>query len=97
MIKPLYYNSITVFCLNNIIRIGIFHACALILYLAIMGKLKSKDLPTSLTMLGILIIVFSDKIEELTSIPFLIITAIAFILLLIPLYIWISDWLKSRK
>lgn len=62
-----------------------------------MSKLKSKDLPTSLTLFGILIIVFSDKIEELTSIPFLIITAIAFILLLIPLYIWISGWLKSRK
>ena len=51
----------------------------------------------SLTLFGILIIAFSDKIEELTSIPFLIITAIAFILLLIPLYIWISGWLKSRK
>ena len=96
-IKPLYFFSVTVFCLNNIIRISTAHSFGLIFYFASMSKLKSKDLPTSLTLLGILIIAFSDKIEELTSIPFLIITAIAFILLLIPLYIWISDWLKSRK
>ena len=97
MIKPLYCFSIAVFCSNNIIRISTAHPFGLILYITSMSKLKSKDLPTSLTLLGILIIAFSDKIEELTSIPFLIITAIAFILLLIPLYIWISDWLKSRK
>ena len=97
MIKPLYCYSVTVFCLNNIIRISAAHLFGLILYFASMSNLKSKDLPTSLTLLGILIIAFSDKIEELTSIPFLIITAIAFILLFIPLYIWISNWLKSRK
>jgi Flp pilus assembly protein protease CpaA len=97
MIKPLDFFSVTVFCLNNIIRISTAHSFGLILYFASMSKLKSKDLPTSLTLLGILIIAFSDKIEELTSIPFLIITAIAFILLFIPLYIWISNWLKSRK
>ena len=85
------------FLLNNIIRISTSHPFGLILYFASMSNLKSKDLPTSLTLLGILIIAFSDKIEELTSIPFLIITAIAFILLFIPLYIWISNWLKSRK
>ena len=97
MIKSLYCFSMAVFYLNNIIRISTSHPFGLILYFASVSNLKSKDLPTSLTLLGILIIAFSDKIEELTSIPFLIITAIAFILLLIPLYIWISDWLKSRK
>ena len=61
------------------------------------NKWLSKDLPTALTSLGILLTAFADKIEEWTSIPIeLILTAIG-IIFLIPLFIWISSWLKNRK
>lgn len=62
-----------------------------------MKKFQSQDLPMAFTSLGILITEASDKIVELTSIPFNIVMAIAMVLYLIPLYIWISGWLKHRK
>ena len=62
-----------------------------------MKKFQSQDLPMAFTSLGILITAASDKIVELTSIPFNIVMAIAMVLYLIPLYIWISGWLKHRK
>jgi hypothetical protein len=62
-----------------------------------MAKWQSKDIPTALTSLAILLIAFADKIEEWTSIPFHWIFGGISILLLIPLYIWISGWLKNRK
>ena len=49
------------------------------------------------TSLGILLSAFSHKIEEWTSIPFNVISVIILIVYLIPLYIWISGWLKHRK
>ena len=62
-----------------------------------MSKWQSKDLPTALTLLGLLLFAFANKIEEWTSIPIeLILTAIG-IIYLIPLFIWISSWLKNRK
>ena len=62
-----------------------------------MSKWQSKDLPIPLTMLALFISSVSDKIEELTSIPSMIVHYIALGLMLIPLYIWISGWLKNRK
>ena len=62
-----------------------------------MKKFQSQDLPTALTSLAILLTAFADKIEEWTSIPFNVIMAIAMVLSLIPLYIWISGWVKHRK
>lgn len=62
-----------------------------------MAKWYSKDIPTALTSLAILLTAFADKIEEWTSIPFHWIFGGISILLLIPLYIWISGWLKNRK
>ena len=62
-----------------------------------MKKLKSQDLPLAFSSLGILLTAFADKIVELTSIPFNVVMAIAMVLYLIPLYIWISGWLKHRK
>ncbi|MGB1114239.1 MAG: hypothetical protein ACPG14_05530 [Flavobacteriaceae bacterium] len=62
-----------------------------------MNKWQSKDIPTALTSLAILLIAFADKIEEWTSIPFHLIYVGISILFLIPLYIWISGWLKNRK
>jgi fucose 4-O-acetylase-like acetyltransferase len=62
-----------------------------------MSKWQSKDLPTAFTSLGILLIAFADKIEEWTSIPYHFIYGGICIIFLIPLYIWISGWLKNRK
>jgi hypothetical protein len=62
-----------------------------------MSKWQSKDFPTALTSLGILLTAFADKIGEWTSIPFHFIYGGIIILFLIPLYIWISGWLKNRK
>ncbi len=62
-----------------------------------MNKWQSKDLPLFFTMLGILVTAFANKIEELTSMPFFVVACIALIFFLIPLYIWISDWFKTRK
>ena len=62
-----------------------------------MAKWQSKEIPTALTSLVILLTAFADKIEEWTSIPFHLISVGISILFLIPLYIWISGWLKNRK
>ena len=60
-------------------------------------KKLPQDAPLAFTSFGILLTTFSDKIVELTSIPNNVVMAIAMVLLLIPLYIWISGWLKHRK
>jgi riboflavin transporter FmnP len=62
-----------------------------------MKKFQSQDLPLAFTSLGILLTAASDKIVELTSIPFNVLSIIILIVYLIPLYIWISGWLKHRK
>ena len=61
------------------------------------NKWQPKDLPTALTSLGILLTAFAYKIEEWTSIPYDAIFAVIALILLIPLSIWISGWLKNRK
>ena len=62
-----------------------------------MSKWQSRDLPIIFTMIALLVSSASDKIEELTSIPSEVVMYIALVFLLIPLFIWIRDWLKSRK
>jgi len=62
-----------------------------------MKKFQSQDLPIAFTSLGILLIAFSHKIEEWTSISFNVLIVIILIVYLIPLFIWISVWLKNRK
>ena len=62
-----------------------------------MSKWQSKDLPIAITMVALLISNLSDKIEEWTSIPSMFVQFFALALMLIPLYIWISGWLKHRK
>ena len=62
-----------------------------------MSKRQPKDLPIIFTMIALLVSSASDKIEELTSIPSEVVMYIGLVFLLIPLFIWIRDWLKSRK
>lgn len=62
-----------------------------------MSKWQSRDLPIIFTMIALLVSSVSDKIEELTSIPSEVVMYIGLVFLLIPLSIWIRDWLKSRK
>ena len=62
-----------------------------------MSKWQSKDLPIPVTILALFVSNASDKIEELISIPSMIVHFIALALMLIPLYIWISGLLKNRK
>ena len=62
-----------------------------------MSKWQSKDLPFAITMVALLISNLSDKIEEWTSIHSMFVQFFALALMLIPLYIWISGWLKNRK
>ena len=62
-----------------------------------MSKWQSNDLPMAFTSLGILLSAFADKIEEWTSISENAILITSCIILAIPLYIWISGWLKNRK
>ena len=62
-----------------------------------MKKIQSQDLPLGITILALLISNGSDKIEEWTSIPSMFVQFFALALMLIPLYIWISGWLKHRK
>ena len=62
-----------------------------------MSKWQSRDLPIIFTMIALLVSSASDKIEELTSIPSEVVMYIGLVFLLIPLFIWIRDWLKSRK
>lgn len=62
-----------------------------------MSKWQSRDLPIIFTMIALLVSSVSDKIEELTSIPSEVVMYIGLVFLLIPLFIWIRDWLKSRK
>ena len=61
------------------------------------NKWQPKDLPTALTSLGILLTAFAYKIEEWTSIPYDAIFAVIALIFLIPLFIWVSSWLKNRK
>lgn len=69
----------------------------LFLYLINMSKWQSKDLPIMFTMLALLVSTASDKIEELTSIPSEILMYVALVFLLIPLIIWINNWLRNIK
>lgn len=62
-----------------------------------MSKWQSSDLPIFITIVALLISNISDKIEEWTSIPSMFVQFFALALMLIPLYIWISGWLKNRK
>ena len=62
-----------------------------------MKKFQSKDLPIPLTMLALLLASASNKIEELTSIPSMVIFYVGVAIMLLPPYIWISGWLKHRK
>ena len=62
-----------------------------------MKKFQSQDLPLGITILALLISNGSDKIEEWTCIPSMFVQFFALALMLIPLYIWISGWLKHRK
>jgi hypothetical protein len=62
-----------------------------------MSKWQSKELPIPLTMLALLLSSTSDKIEEWTSIPENAVLITSCVILIIPLFIWISGWLKSRK
>ena len=61
-----------------------------------MKKIQSQDLPLGITILALLISNGSDKIEEWTSIPSMFVQFFALALMLIPLHIWISGWLKHR-
>jgi tellurite resistance protein TehA-like permease len=62
-----------------------------------MKKFQSQDLPLGLTMLALFISSASNKIEEWTSIPSKIVLYVGAVISIIPLYIWISGWLKHRK
>jgi hypothetical protein len=62
-----------------------------------MSKWQSSELPIAITMVALLISNLSDKIEEWTSIPSMFVQFFSLALMLIPLYIWISGWLKHRK
>lgn len=62
-----------------------------------MSKWQSSELPTPIVILALVISNASDKIEEWTSIPSIFVIFFAAALMLIPLYIWISGWLKNRK
>ena len=62
-----------------------------------MNKWQSGDVPIFLTMLALFISVFSDKISEFTSIPENIILVLSCLILLTPLFYWISGWVKHRK
>lgn len=62
-----------------------------------MSKWQSKELPIPLMMLALLLSSASDKIEEWTSIPENALLITSCIIMAIPLYIWISSWLKNRK
>ena len=53
--------------------------------------------PIFLTILALGISTLSDKISELTSLPQNAVLVISCLILIIPLYIWISSWLKHRK
>ena len=61
------------------------------------NKWQSKDLPMAFTFLGLLLSALVDKIEEWTSIPYQAILVAIALIFLIPLFIWISGWLKNRK
>ena len=62
-----------------------------------MNKWQTKDLPIPITILALLVSNVSGIIEESTSIPSMFVHFFALALMLIPLYIWISGWLKNRK
>ena len=54
-----------------------------------MSNWQSNELPIPITMLALFISSAADKIEELTSIPSIVVLYFAVVLMLIPLYIWI--------
>ena len=62
-----------------------------------MSKWQSNELPIPITMLALFLSSAADKIEELTSIPSIGVFYFAAVLMLIPLFIWVSSWLKNRK
>ena len=62
-----------------------------------MKKWDFKNNPLFFTMLGMLIGSAAGYIEEWTSIPQIISVAVGFIIVMIPLFFWIKDWLKKKK
>ena len=61
-----------------------------------MKKWDFKNNPLFFTMLGMLIGSVAGYIEEWTNIPQIISVAVAFIIVMIPLFFWIKDWLKKK-
>ena len=61
-----------------------------------MKKWDFKNNPLFFTMLGMLIGSAAGYIEEWTNIPQIISVAVGFIIVMIPLFFWIKDWLKKK-
>ena len=62
-----------------------------------MKKWDFKNNPLFFTMWGMLIGSAAGYIEEWTNIPQIISVSIGFIIVMIPLFFWIKDWLKKKK
>ena len=62
-----------------------------------MKKWDFKNNPLFFTMLGMLIGSAAEYIEEWTNIPQIISVAVGFVIVMIPLFFWIKDWLKKMK
>ena len=62
-----------------------------------MKKWDFKNNPLFFTMLGMLIGSAPGYIEEWTNIPQIISVAVGFVIVMIPLFFWIKDWLKKKK
>jgi hypothetical protein len=62
-----------------------------------MKKWDFKNNPLFFTMLGMLIGSAAGYIEEWTNIPQIISVAVGFIIVMIPLFFWIKDWLKLQS
>ena len=61
-----------------------------------MKKWDFKNNPLFFTMLAMLIGSAAGDIEEWTNIPQIISVAVGFIIVMIPLFFWIKDWLKKK-
>jgi len=61
-----------------------------------MKKWDFKNNPLFFTMLGMLIGSAAGYIEEWTNIPQIISVAVGFVIVMIPLFFWIKDWLKKK-
>ena len=62
-----------------------------------MKKWDFKNNPLFFTMLGMLIGSAAGYIEEWTNIPQIISVSVGFIIVMIPLFFWIKDWLRKKK